>query len=82
MNAYPESSPNTGSMSFLGFIIKMIPSLISVTISLAQLYGHSRESVVVVVKEFKWDQRSQPLQYGLIHHSNKIDLVYKKEAKV
>ena len=33
LTLYPESSPNTGSISFLRIIILMIPSLISFTIS-------------------------------------------------
>ena len=33
-------------------------------------------AVVVFVKEFQWDQRPQPLQNGLIHHSTKIYLVF------
>ena len=49
-----------------------------------QLYGHNcmataDRAVVVFVKEFQWDQRPQPLQNGLIHHSPKIYFVFKKK---
>ena len=37
-----------------------------------QLYGHIKKAVVVFFKEFQWDQRPQPLQNYLIHHSTKI----------
>ena len=35
--------------------------------------------VVVFDKEFQWDQRPQPLQNGLIHHSTKKFYVFKKK---
>ena len=36
--------------------------------------------VVVIIKEFQWDQTPQPLQSGLIQHSQKNNF-YKKKKK-
>ena len=39
-------------------------------------------AVVVFVKEFQWDQRPRPLQNGLIHHSLKNTLAFKKNPVI
>ena len=35
-------------------------------------------AVVVIVKEFQWDQRPGPLQNGLIYNSTEINLEFLK----
>ena len=39
-------------------------------------------AVVVFFKEFQWDQRYHPLQFGLIHHSHTINFVLKEVSTI